>query len=108
MELDCRYVLHIPLSRWENDTLIALDVDDMLGELVNLLEDEGFDSFYLTKVASYYKSRRFDEVTLTIFATSGDAPHEIFKRWFLDHNDVLGQEAFAYEIENRMVIEKLR
>ena len=108
MELDCRYVLHIPLSRWENDALIALDVDDMLGELVNLLEDEGFDSFYLTKVESYYKSRRFNEVILTIFASSDDRPHEIFKKWFQDHNDVLGQEAFAYEIENRMVIEKLR
>ena len=107
MELDCRHVLYIPLSRWEIDTLIALDVDDMLGELVNLLEDEGFDSFYLTKVASYYKSRRFDEVTLTIFASSGDEPHEIFRRWFLDHNDVLGQEAFAYEIGNKMVIEPL-
>ena len=35
MELDCRYVLHIPLSRWENDSLIALDVD-ILDELINL------------------------------------------------------------------------
>ena len=108
MELDCRYVLHIPLSRWENDTLMALDVDDMLDELINLLKLQGFDSFYLTKVESYYKSRRFDEVTLTIFASSGDEPHEILKRWFLAHNDVLGQEAFAYEIGNKMVIEKLR
>lgn len=33
-----KYVLHIPLSRWENDALIALNVDDLLEELINNLE----------------------------------------------------------------------
>ena len=108
MELDSKYVLHIPLSRWENNSLIPLDVDDLLEELINDLELQGFDSFYVTKVDSYYKSRKFNEVLITIFASSGDAPHEIFKNWFYRHNDILGQEAFAYEIVNKMVIETLR
>ena len=44
MKLDCKYVLHIPLSKWENDKLIPLDVDEQLNELINLLEFHGFDS----------------------------------------------------------------
>ena len=108
MILDCKYVLHIPLSRWENDSLIPLDVDEQLDELINDLEVQGFDSFYVTKVESYYKSRKFDELLITIFARDGDAPHEIFKEWFLRHNDILAQEAFAYELGGKMIIETLK
>ena len=108
MELNCKYVLHIPLSRWENGSLIPLDVDELLDELILNLEVKGFDSFYLTKVESYYKSRKFNELLLTIFAGDGDAPHEIFKEWFLRHNDILAQEAFAYELNNKLIIETLR
>ena len=108
MELDMKYVLHIPLSRWENGILIPLDVDEQLNELINDLEVHGFDSFYLTKVESYYKSRKFNELLITIFAGDGDAPHEIFKEWFLRHNDKLAQEAFAYELNSKMIIETLR
>ena len=105
MELDCRYVLHIPLSKWENGKIKSLMVDDVIAELISLLEAEGFDSFYVTKVESYYKSRKYDELLVTIFAGDGDGPCEIFRRWFLAHNDVLRQEAFAFEINNRMIIE---
>ena len=58
MELDCRYVLHIPLSKWENGEVVPLDVDDEIEELIFCLEVQGFDGFYLTKVKSHYKSRR--------------------------------------------------
>ena len=108
MELDMKYVLHIPLSRWENGSLIPLDVDEQLNELINDLELQGFDRFYVTKVLSYYKSRKFNEVLITIFARDGDAPHEIFKNWFYRHNDILAQEAFAYELNSKMIIETLR
>ena len=104
MELDCRYVLHIPLSKWENGEVVPLDVDDEIEELIFCLEVQGFDGFYLTKVKSHYKSRRYDELLLTIFAGDGDGPCEIFRDWFFRHNDVLCQEAFAVEVNNRMII----
>ena len=107
MELDCRYVLHIPLSKWENDELVALDIDGEIDELIGLLEVEGFDSFYITKVESFYKARRYDELLITIFAADGDEPNEIFRKWFYRHNDVLCQEAFSFEFNNKMIIEKL-
>ena len=106
MELDCRYVLHIPLSKWENDELVVLDIDSEIDELINQLEVEGFGSFYITKVESFYKTRRYDEILITIFAADGDGPHEIFKNWFNAHNDVLSQEAFSFEFNNSMFIEK--
>lgn len=106
MELDCKYVLHIPLSRWENNRLKTLDVDEQINDLINQLELKGFDSFYITKVESYYKSRKYNELLITIFARTEESPHEIFKDWFSKNNDVLGQEAFAYELNNKMIIEE--
>ena len=107
MELDCRYVLHIPLSKWENGEVVSLDVDGEIEELISHLEVQGFDGFYVTRVKSYYKSRRYDELLVTIFAGNGEGPCEIFREWFLRHNDVLCQEAFAVEINNRMIIRKI-
>ena len=104
MELDCRYVLHIPLSKWENGEVVPLDVDDEIEELISYLEVQGFDGFYLTKVKSHYKSRRYDELLITIFAGDGGGPCEIFRDWFFRHNDVLCQEAFAVEVNDRMII----
>ena len=107
MELDCRYVLHIPLSKWENGEIVPLDVDEQVTELTSRLEVNGFDSFYLTRVKSHYKSRIYDELLITIFARDGDGPCGIFSDWFHSHNDVLCQEAFAVELNNRMIIENL-
>ena len=107
MELDGRYVLHIPLSKYENDEIIRLDMDDLIDELILNLEVQGFDSFYLTKVKSYYKSRSYDELLITIFAGDSDSPREIFRGWFFKHNDILCQEAFAYELDNRLIVESL-
>ena len=84
--------------------MMPLDVDDEIEELISHLEVQGFDGFYLTKVKSYYKSRRYDELLLTIFAEGDEGPCEIFRDWFYRHNDVLCQEAFAVEINNRMII----
>ena len=107
MELDCRYVLHIPLSKWENGEVVSLDVDGEIEELISHLEVQGFDGFYVTRVKSYYKSRRYDELLVTIFAGNGEGPCEIFREWFSRHNEVLCQEAFAVEINNRMIIRKI-
>ena len=108
MELDCRYVLHIPLSRWENGKIMPLDMDEPISELMELLEDKGFDSFYVTKVEGHYKSRKYDELLVTIFADDDDSPIAIFRQWFSKNNGKLRQEAFAYEFNNRMIVENLR
>ena len=107
IELTEKYVLHIPLSKCEDDMVVDLNMDEILEDLISQLDMKGFDSFYITKVQSHYKSRIFDEVLITIFTDSGRDLVGLFRNWFLKNNNVLRQEAFAYERNNRLVIEKL-
>ena len=104
--LNRKYVFHIPLCKCENDELAPIDIGGLLDDLISEFSRKGFEGFYITKSKAYYKSRRFDELLLTMFAAS-DNPEEIFSEWFRANNDVLGQEAFAWEMGNSLFIENL-
>lgn len=106
IELKRKYVFHIPLCKFENDELVPIDIEDLLDDLIGEFYKNGFESFYFTKAKAYYKSRCFNELLLTMFVDS-DNPEEIFSEWFRTHNDVLGQEAFAWEMGNSLFIEDL-
>lgn len=106
-ELDKKYVFHIPLYKYENNDLILLDIDDILNDLIVELGENDFNSLYISKVESYYKTRYFDELLLTLFVESEEFPDEIFKSGFRRNNDVLQQEEFAFECRNRLFVEKL-
>ena len=101
-----KYVFHIPLYKYLDDGLVAIEIDDVLDELISEFSENGFENFYMTKAKAHYKSRCFDELLITVF-TSSDSPAEIFEKWFRDSNDVLGQEAFGYEHANTMIIQDL-
>ena len=107
MELDKKYVFHVPLFRYDGGELTELDIDEALDELILQFSEHGFDSLYVTKAKGYYKSRCFDELLLSLFASSGDNPQDIFIDWFERNNDVLGQEAMGWECADRMFIKKL-
>ena len=110
LELDDKYVFHIPLYTHDENGLKRLDIDELLDKLTKKLEDNGYHSFYLIKAKGYYKSRCFDELLITLFASDDDdkqKPDIIFKSWFTDNNEVLNQESFAYEHNNRIIIEEL-
>ncbi|MDO5826240.1 MAG: hypothetical protein Q4Q22_07655 [Methanosphaera sp.] len=65
----------------------------------------------MIKAKGFYKSRCFDELLITIFASETDkkkSPEVIFKQWFIDNNDSLRQEAIAYEHNNKIIIENLK
>ncbi|MBO7719208.1 MAG: hypothetical protein J6S29_03535 [Methanosphaera sp.] len=85
-------------------------MDEVLDELIDNLNDNGYHSFYMIKAKGFYKSRCFDELLITIFASSDDnqiKPNVIFKKWFIDNNDHLNQESMAYEYNNVLYVEKL-
>lgn len=103
-KLDKKYVFHIPLYKFKDEELIKLSIDNLLDDLI---DDLGVDSLYITKAKSYYKSRCFDELLLTLFVSCDENPEEIFKNWFRKNNHILGQEAFAYECQNQMHIFRL-
>ena len=106
IRLNQKYVFHIPLYKFVCEKLVSIEMDDILDELISEFEKNGFDSLYITKVNSYYKARQFDEILITVFCNDSRAC-EIFEAWFRRYNDVLAQEAFAYELGNRMIITDL-
>ncbi len=100
-ELDKKYVFHIPLYKFEDDDLIKLEIGDALDDFIAQLNCDGL---YITKVRSFYKSRCFDELLVSLFVSGSEKPEEIFKVWFRTNNDILGQESFSYECGDRMFI----
>ena len=115
IELNKKYVFHIPLYKYdENEELIPIEMGDIFDELIDAFEENGYDSLYMTDVKAYYKNRFFDEILISIFISTErlakekqEFPDRIFKKWFKENNDVLEQEGYAYEYNNKMFIEKL-
>ncbi len=110
IELDTKCVCHIPLYKFIDDELILIDIDEILDDLIGQFSENGYDSLYMTKVKGVYKSREFDELLITIFTSSNqnkESPEIIFKKWFMENNDILEQEAFAYEWNNSLFIEEI-
>ncbi len=103
MELNFRYVFHMPLYKYVDNELTPIEIDAILEELIADLNEE---SFYIARVESHYKSRKFDELLLTVFTASAGI-EEVFKKWFFKNNHILCQEAFSFELNNTMYIEKL-
>ena len=88
--------------------LIPIEYEEILDVLIDRLNQNGYDSLYITEVKGFYKSREFDELLITIFTSSYDSlPESIFECWFIENNDVLEQEAFAYECNNSMFVKEI-
>lgn len=108
MELDKKYVFHVPIYKFFKMGLIPIEYEEVLDVLIDRFNQDGYGSLYITEVKGFYKSREFDELLITIFTSSyDDLPELIFKNWFIENNDVLGQEAFAYECNNSMFVEEI-
>lgn len=106
IELDKKYVFHIPKYKFEDNELTPID-SNILKNFITKLNENGYSSAYLTDVKSYYKNRAYDETLITLFTSQEREPEKIFKEFFTGNNNILKQEAFAYECNNRMLIETL-
>ena len=109
MILDTKYVLHIPCHKFENEMVTRINMEKCIGDLESKLDQSGYHSFYKTQVEGHYKSRKFDEVLITIFTSniSELQPDKIFRKWIKENNDELKQESYAYEKNNELIIEEL-
>lgn len=107
IELDKKYIFHIPKYKFEDNKLTPIDTN-LLNEFITKLNENGYSSAYLTDVKSYYKNRTYDEILITLFTSSKNNPEKIFRKFFTENNSILKQEAFAYECDNRMFIEELK
>lgn len=109
LELNHKYVLHIPLYKFKDEKLILIEIDEIIDDLILQLNENGYDSFYTQKVKSHYKSRSFDELIITIFTSYSHKQVEtIFSEWFEKNNNILEQESFAYEHNNSLFIKKIK
>ena len=107
IELESKYVFHIPLHKYEDGKLVLIEIEDVLDDLIAQFHQKGFDGLYMTKVKSMYKARLYDEILITVFTTPQKSPLGIFKDWFRKNNHILAQEALAYENDGKLTIEKL-
>lgn len=109
MILDTKYVLHIPCHKFENEKVTLINMKKCIGDLESKLNEHGYHSFYKIQVEGHYKSRIFDEILITIFTSNKTEvqPDMIFREWFIENNDELKQESFAYEKNNELIIEEL-
>lgn len=111
IELNKKHVIHIPLHKFEDKTLKKIYISQPLEKLDKMLQEEGYTSYYKTKVQGFYKGRSFDELLITIFSSEEDnrtGPDEIFIKWFKNNNHLLKQESFAYEEDNSLKIIELK
>ena len=97
-KLEEKYVLHIPSHKYINGELIYITTEEHIDELIKQLNHEGYTSFYVLRADGYYKTRKFEEILLTIYTTKSrerKSPETIFKQWFKQNNHILKQESLA-------------
>ena len=110
MEMDEKYIFHIPLYKYENGKLLSIEIDDIISELIDEFALNSYENLYMIKAKGFYKSRCFDEILIHIFVPAESKktmPDEIFKKWFVNNNNILQQEALAYEYNNKLFVEKI-
>lgn len=108
--LNNRYVLHIPTFKYVNTEDKTIIGEEYIKILTDKLTEYGYTSFYITQAQGQYKTRKYDEILITVYASDNrDAklPDTIFGEWFRKHNHIFEQESFAYEHNNKLYIEKL-
>lgn len=103
-----KIILHIPEQAWINDKLQDIPIRKLIDILTVRLQDAGFHSFYITRVKSFYKGRSYPEKLITLYcADEYEKVIDIFSDWFIENNNLLRQEAFAYEYNNSLCIKEL-
>lgn len=98
-------VLHIPQMALENGELVDIDLAGALEELLANLAEAGVTSLYQTQATGYYNGRSYPEALFTIFGVAETtAAVHIFTAWNKEYKGILKQEAFAYELDDRLFV----
>ncbi|MGI5976742.1 MAG: hypothetical protein ACOX68_03500 [Candidatus Limivicinus sp.] len=105
---DVKLVLHVPHFSWcgkltENQHVAFLRY------LRAELGAAGFTAFYSVPATGFYSGRSYAEELVTVFCAEDKKEHiiKIFEAAYRTHNDLLQQEAFAYECGGMLFTEEL-
>ena len=108
MKLTHKLVFHIPQKALVHGVALEIPFSALFPNLVTALYDAGVSGFYVVDGVGFYEGRTYPEKLVTVFCE--DAPEDVekaYRDWFRHFNDVLQQEAFAYEVDGVLHIEKL-
>ncbi len=94
-----KLVFHIPCCTCKNGVLQPVPWQQVIDKFAQELYLHT-DGFFVTDAIGYYKGRSYAEKLLTVYCDSSTVTAD-----FLRIARVLEQEAYAYEIDDRLVIE---
>lgn len=104
---DTKIVLHIPHFAFSDGGLVEIDCYGFCKALCERMNGNGITDWYETNAFGRYKGRRYDQELWTLFVRPDqkDVVLESFREMFSEWNDVLQQEAFAYELNGVLHVE---
>lgn len=93
-----KLVFHIPCYMYKDGALQPAPWQQVIDDFAKVLY-EHTDGFFVTDAIGYYKGRTYAEKLLTAYCDAKVAAD------FLHIARILEQEAYAYEIDGRLIIE---
>ncbi len=108
MEYKTKLVFHIPCATWNNG-LIPVNYNAFKQILLEAFAEIGLTSLYTVSAKGYYKGREYDEILLTVFSSlrGANAAVNAFRKCFKERNNLMKQEALAFERDGVLIVEAL-
>ena len=98
-----KFILHIPCKKYFDGRLVDNDYKKFIDTMAQKLADIDMHGWYILDARGYYKGRMYDEKLMVVFY-DGDEVAELFKQVCRELDKDLGQEAYAYEKDNELIV----
>lgn len=98
-----KFTLHIPCKKYVGGHLVDNGYKKCINAMAQKLADIGVYGWYMLDAQGYYKSRTYDEKLMVVFC-SGDEVADAFRQTCRELDKELGQEVYAYEKDNELVV----
>lgn len=98
-----KFILHIPCKKYVDGKLVDNGYEKFIDAMVMNLKVIGVHGLYIVDAKGYYMGRTYDEKLMVVFR-SGDEVAEAFRKACREFDKELGQEAYAYEKDNELIV----
>ena len=98
-----KFTLHIPCKKYVDGQLLDNGYKKCIDSIAQKLADIGVYGCYILEAQGYYKGRDYDEKLMVVFH-SGDEVADAFRQTCRELDKELGQEVYAYEKDNELVV----
>lgn len=98
-----KFILHIPCKKYVDGKLVDNGYEKFIDTMYDTLGIMGTKGLYMVDAKGYYIGRTYDEKLMVVFR-SGDEVAEAFRKACREFDKELGQEAYAYEKDNELVV----